>query len=174
MQAIIERAAGIRLLALDVDGVLTDGGLYYTDSGEELKAFNTLDGHGLKMLADSGVTLAIITGRRSRCVERRAENLGITHLYQGVAHKLEAWEALLATLGLTADAAAYIGDDVVDLPLLRRARFAATVPDAPALVRQHVHYVSGAAGGKGAVREVCEFILQAQGKLDHALAPYLV
>lgn len=167
------RIQEIRLVAFDVDGILTDGGLYLTDSGEEFKRFNSLDGHGLKMLKASGVELAIITGRTSRCVELRAKNLGITRLYQGVEDKWATMQALLAELNLAAEAAAYMGDDVVDLPVMRRMGFSITVPNAPQVVRDHAHYLTQREGGHGAVREACELILSAQGTLDAQLAPYL-
>ena len=169
----LERAQKIRLMIFDVDGVMTDGGLYYTESGEELKAFNSLDGHGLKMLRQSGVVLAIITGRTSRLVEHRAKNLGIDHLIQGAHDKLASFQKLLHDTGFTADECGYMGDDVIDLPVMRRVSFAIAVPDSPNLVRQHAHYVTGARGGQGAVREACEIIMQAQGTLDAQLAPYL-
>src|SRR5512135_2599723 len=167
------RAKLIRLVAFDVDGVLTDGGLYLSDSGDEFKRFNSLDGHGLKMLKASGVELAIITGRTSKCVELRARNLGISRLYQGVEDKLATMQALLADMKLAPEAAAFMGDDVVDLPVLRRVGLALSVPDAPQVVRDHAHYVSQRDAGHGAVREVCELILGAQGNLDAQLAPYL-
>jgi len=170
---VLVRARAIRLAAFDVDGVLTDGLLYYSDAGEEMKAFHVQDGHGVKMLQESGVAVAIITSRTSALVANRARNLGITHLYQGVEHKRDAMDALLQRLGLTWAAASYMGDDVIDLPVLRRCGFAASVPEAPALVRQHAHYVTRAAGGRGAVREFAELVLQAQGTLDAALARYL-
>jgi 3-deoxy-D-manno-octulosonate 8-phosphate phosphatase (KDO 8-P phosphatase) len=138
-----------------------------------MKAFNTQDGHGMKMLKASGVALAIITGRRSRLVELRAANLGIEHLYQGAENKLAAFQELLARLKLKPEQAAYMGDDVVDLPVMRRCGFAASVPEAPAVVREHAHYVTRNAGGRGAVREFCELVMQAQGTLDTQLAPYL-
>ncbi len=169
----LNNAKSIRLIAFDVDGIMTDGGLYLSDSGEEIKRFNSLDGHGLKMLKASGVEVAIITGRRSRCVELRAQNLGIAHLYQGVEDKLATMQALLSKLGLGFDVAAYMGDDVVDLPVMRRSALAATVPEAPQVVRDHAHYVSQRNGGYGAVREVCELLMAAQGSLDAQLAPYL-
>ncbi|HLY97234.1 MAG TPA: HAD family hydrolase [Sideroxyarcus sp.] len=156
-----------------MDGVLTDGGLYLSDSGEEFKRFNTLDGHGLKMLKASGVELAIITGRTSKCVELRARNLGITRLYQGVEDKLAVMQSLLAELKVAPEAAAFMGDDVVDLPVMRRVGLALSVPGAPQIVRDHAHYVSQRDAGHGAVREVCELILGAQGTLDAQLAPYL-
>ncbi|MGQ5522478.1 3-deoxy-manno-octulosonate-8-phosphatase KdsC [Chitinimonas sp. PSY-7] len=169
----LERAQTVRLMIFDVDGVMTDGSLYYTDAGEEMKAFNSLDGHGLKMLKQSGVQLAIITGRQSKLVEHRARNLGIDHLIQGAHDKRASFEALLDKLGFTADQCGYMGDDVIDLPVMRRAHFAIAVPDSPTVVRQHAHYVTGARGGHGAVREACEVIMQAQGTLDAQLAAYL-
>ena len=173
MQTIYARAHRISLAIFDVDGVLTDGSLYLTDSGDEIKAFNTLDGHGLKMLRESGVELAIITGRTSRSVELRAKNLGIDLLFQGVADKGSAFSALLKSRNLETEAAAYMGDDVVDLPVMRRCGLALSVPNAPLLVRQHAHYVTRTGGGHGAVREACELIMHAQGKLAHALEIYL-
>jgi 3-deoxy-D-manno-octulosonate 8-phosphate phosphatase (KDO 8-P phosphatase) len=167
------RAKLIRLIAFDVDGVMTDGGLYYSDSGEEFKRFNSLDGHGLKMLRASGVEVAIITGRTSRCVAARAQNLGITHVFQGVERKLEAMVDLLNKLNLSRDAAAYMGDDVVDLTVMRHVGLAITVPESPLLVRKHAHYVTQRGGGHGAVREACELIMSAQGTLDAQLSPYL-
>jgi 3-deoxy-D-manno-octulosonate 8-phosphate phosphatase (KDO 8-P phosphatase) len=171
--SLTERIQSIRLLALDVDGVLTDGGLYLSDSGEEFKRFNSLDGHGLKMLKATGVELAIITGRTSRCVELRAKNLGISHLFQGVENKWAAMQTLLAQLKHNPEDAAFMGDDVVDLPVMRRVGLGVTVPNAPQVVRDHAHYVSQREAGFGAVREVCEIIMSAQGTLDGQLAPYL-
>jgi len=168
-----QRLKNIRLIAFDVDGILTDGGLYITDSGEEFKRFNSLDGHGLKMLKASGVELAIITGRTSRCVELRAKNLGITRLYQGVEHKWGAMQSLLAELKLAPDAAGFMGDDVVDLPVMRRVGLSITVPNSPQLVRDHAHYLTQREGGHGAVRETCELIMSAQGTLENQLAVYL-
>lgn len=170
---LLGQAKSIRLIAFDIDGIMTDGGLYLADSGEEFKRFNSLDGHGLKMLKAAGVELAIITGRNSRCVELRAHNLGISHLFQGVENKLETMQSLLAQLGIPAEAAAYMGDDVVDLPVMRRMALALTVPEAPQVVRDHAHYVTRCRGGHGAVREACELIMSAQGTLDAQLAPYL-
>ncbi len=169
----LNQAKAIRLIAFDVDGIMTDGGLYLSDTGDEFKRFNSLDGHGLKMLKASGVELAIITGRTSRCVELRARTLGITHLHQGVEDKLATMQALLEELNIPAAAAAYMGDDVVDLPVMRRVALAVTVPEAPQIVRDHAHYVSKRGGGYGAVREVCELIMSAQGTLDARLASYL-
>jgi len=167
------RAKLIRLMAFDVDGVMTDGGLYYSDSGEEFKRFNSQDGHGLKMLRASGVKIALITGRTSNCVTARAANLGIEHVYQGVENKLEAMVDLLNKLKFPRDAAAYMGDDVVDLTVMRHVGMAVTVPDAPLQVRELSHYITQRNGGYGAVREACEMIMAAQGTLDKQLAIYL-
>lgn len=168
-----ERAKNIRLAAFDIDGIMTDGGLYLSDSGEEFKRFNSQDGHGLKMLKASGVEPAIITGRTSRCVALRAQNLGITHVFQGVEDKREALRALLATLRLSPEQAAFMGDDVVDLPAMLHAGLAITVPEAPQAVLQRAHYVTGRSGGHGAVREACELIMAAQDTLDAQLGLYL-
>ncbi len=171
--SLTEKIKPLRVVAFDVDGILTDGGLYLSDSGEEFKRFNSLDGHGLKMLKATGVELAIITGRTSKCVEMRAKNLGITRLYQGVEDKLAAMRSLLADLQLEPESAAFMGDDVIDLPVMRRVGLALSVPAAPQLVRDHAHYVTQREAGAGAVREVCELIMAAQGTLQEQLAPYL-
>ena len=169
----LRQAQSIRLIVFDVDGIMTDGGLYLTDSGEEFKRFNSLDGQGLKMLKASGVELAIITGRTSRCVELRAHHLGISHLYQGVQDKLESMQKMLAQLELSLDVVAFMGDDVIDLPAMLRVGLAVSVPSAPQIVRDRAHYITERDGGHGAVREVCELLMSAQGTLDAQLAPYL-
>lgn len=163
----------LRLMAFDVDGVLTDGRLYFTESGSELKAFNTLDGHGLKLLREGGIELAIITGRRSGCVEHRARNLGIGLLYQGVEDKRAVMAQLLAERQIPFAQAGYMGDDVVDLPVMLACGFRAAPANAHPLVKTHAHYVAGARGGEGAAREVCEHLLATQGKLEGLLAHYL-
>jgi 3-deoxy-D-manno-octulosonate 8-phosphate phosphatase (KDO 8-P phosphatase) len=167
------RASRLKLMAFDVDGVLSDGSLFYTDAGVEIKAFNTLDGLGLNLLQRAGINVAIITGRKARCVELRMQNLGITRLYQGVSNKLEALHQLLTELGIGADEAGYMGDDIVDLRIMDACGFSAAPADCDARVRPYARMLAGKNGGRGAVREVCEFILEAQGKLDAALAPYL-
>jgi 3-deoxy-D-manno-octulosonate 8-phosphate phosphatase (KDO 8-P phosphatase) len=172
MQDIYDRARKIRVAAFDVDGVLTDGTLYYSDAGTEMKAFNVQDGHGMKMLKDSSVTVAIISSRSSGALQARARNLGIELLFQGVADKLAAFQELLGRCGVGPEACSYTGDDLVDLPVLRRCGLAVAVPDAPAIVRQHAHYVTRAAGGRGAVRELSELILHAQGSLAARIAEY--
>ncbi|MEO6422922.1 MAG: HAD hydrolase family protein [Candidatus Nitrotoga sp.] len=169
----LSQAQSVRLIAFDVDGIMTDGGLYLTDSGEEFKRFNSLDGHGLKMLKASGVELAIITGRTSRCVELRASNLGISHLYQGVHDKLASMQKLLAQLNLPLEAAAFMGDDVMDLSVMLHVGLAISVPSAPQVVRNRAHYITERNGGHGAVREACELLMTAQGTLDAQLASYL-
>lgn len=167
------RAQNLRLIIFDVDGVLTDGSLYLTDEGQEIKAFFSLDGHGLKMLKRSGVELAIITARNSQLMVHRARNLGVTHLYQGAEDKLEAYEHLLSELDIAPEHIAYMGDDVVDLPVMRRCGLAITVPGAPDIVKQYAHHITSLPGGRGAVREVCELIMRAQGTWEAQLAPYL-
>jgi 3-deoxy-D-manno-octulosonate 8-phosphate phosphatase (KDO 8-P phosphatase) len=173
MQKIYDKAKRIRLAVFDVDGVMTDGTLYLTDSGEEIKGFNSRDGHGMKMLQDSGVEIVFLTGRTSRCVELRAQDLGIKLVFQGAADKGRVLTDLLAARKIEASATAYMGDDVVDLPALLRCGLALTVPDAPPLVKQHADYVTQAGGGRGAVREVCELIMHAQGMLEGLLTTYL-
>lgn len=166
-------ARRVKLMAFDVDGVLSDGALYYTDEGSEIKAFSTLDGVGFKLLQSAGIGVAIITGRTSRCVEARMRNLGVETVYQGVADKLAALQRLLAETGLTAIDVGYMGDDIVDARIMDACGFSAAPADANARLLPYARFVSGMNGGRGAVREVCEFILDAQGKLDAALAPYL-
>jgi 3-deoxy-D-manno-octulosonate 8-phosphate phosphatase (KDO 8-P phosphatase) len=162
----------LRLMAFDVDGVMTDGRLYFSPRGDEMKAFFSRDGLGLKMLARAGVKLAIITGRDSPIVDRRAENLGITEIMQGIEDKRTALASLLAREGLSFEQAGYMGDDVIDLAAMESCGFAATVPDGHPLVKRIAHYVTMAPAGAGAVREVCELILRAQGRWDAAVAYY--
>jgi 3-deoxy-D-manno-octulosonate 8-phosphate phosphatase (KDO 8-P phosphatase) len=173
MQDIQAKAQAVRLLIFDVDGVLTDGSLYLGDDGQEYKAFNSRDGHGMKMLQYSGVVIGIITGRSSEVVRIRMESLGIEHVYQGKQEKLPAYEELRDKLGLQDDQVAYVGDDVVDLPIMRRVGLAIAVNDAHPLVLQHAHWQTPHAGGRGAGRDVCEMIMEAQGKLKPALDKYL-
>jgi 3-deoxy-D-manno-octulosonate 8-phosphate phosphatase (KDO 8-P phosphatase) len=167
------RAAGIQLLVLDVDGVLTDGKLYFGRDGEELKTFNTLDGHGIKLLAASGVKVAIITGRESELVARRAANLGITRIKQGREDKFAALQELLSQEPYPLSAIACMGDDYPDLTIMQRVGLALAPPNACAEVLSRAHWVSTRAGGEGAVREACDLIMRAQGTYLSALAPYL-
>ncbi len=173
MQDPSARARKIKLLALDVDGVLTDGRVYISDKGEECKAYNIRDGLGMKMLQECGVRIALISGRNSASVEARAQDIGIAFLYQGVEDKVAVFEKLIRELDLEPQQSAFMGDDLVDLPAMRRAGFALTVADAPAVVKERAHYVTRSVGGHGAVREACEFIMQAQGTLEDRVAPYL-
>ncbi|BAU72647.1 KdsC family phosphatase [Metapseudomonas furukawaii] len=170
---LLSRAKGVRLAVFDVDGVLTDGRLYFLPGGGEFKTFSTLDGQGIKMLMNAGVRTAIISGRQSEVVERRAQNLGIQHLFQGREDKLVVLDGLLAELGLSHDQVAYLGDDLPDLPVIRRVGLGMAVANADAFVRQHAHGVTQARGGEGAAREFCELILRAQGALEAAQAAYL-
>ena len=153
------KAGRIRLAIFDIDGVLTDGRLYYSENGDAMKAFDVRDGMGIKLLHDAGIETAIITSRRAASVLLRAEDLGIRHVTQGASDKLSAVGNLLAETGIAADDAAFVGDDLVDLPAMRRCGFAATVAGAPAALRRHADYVTRSAGGRGAVREFCETIL---------------
>ncbi|NCA87854.1 MAG: 3-deoxy-manno-octulosonate-8-phosphatase KdsC [Gammaproteobacteria bacterium] len=173
MRDILERASRIRLAIFDVDGVLTDGSLYIGDDGQEYKAFNSRDGHGMVLLRQTGVTLAIITGRSSEVVRIRMASLGINHVYQGIQDKLAAYEELKQTLGMTDEAIAYVGDDVMDLPVLRRAGLAVAVADAHPLVQRHAHWRTASPGGRGAARDFCELLMEAQGTLDTMMARYL-
>jgi 3-deoxy-D-manno-octulosonate 8-phosphate phosphatase (KDO 8-P phosphatase) len=170
---LLRRARGIRLAIFDVDGVLTDGSLHLSARGETVKAFHILDGHGLKMLRATGVMLAILSGRKSGAVSRRAKEVGIDHVRQGVDDKLAAFRTLLAKLRLSESEAAFMGDDLPDLPILTRCGLALSVPGAPLVVQKHAHYVTRRPGGLGAVREACELLMQAQGTLHGQLQVYL-
>jgi len=173
MQKILEKTKKIELIILDVDGVMTDGSLFMGDDGQEYKAFNSLDGHGLRMLQDSGITVAIITGRKSEVVNHRMKDLGITTIYQGYRDKTPAYEALLKDKNLTDEKIAYVGDDVVDLPVMSRVGLAIAVQNAHSFVKKHSDWVTEASGGRGAVREICELFLSARGLLDETLESYL-
>ncbi len=164
----------IRLLILDVDGVLTGGEIVIDDEGRELKYFNVRDGHGIVMLHRIGVKTAIITGRSSKAVDVRARELGIEIVYQGAINKLKAYEEIKEKYGFSDDEIAFIGDDVVDIPILRRVGFAVCVKDAHPEVKKYVHYVTQALGGKGAVREVVDMIIMAKGKWEDLMERYLV
>lgn len=160
-----QKTRRIRLAAFDVDGVLTDGRLYYSETGDAMKAFDVRDGMGMKLLQDAGIELAIITSRRAPSVLLRAKDLGIRHVQQGVADKRSGFDALLAELAIAPEEAAFMGDDLVDLPVFRHCGFAVTVADAPALLKRHADWVTRAKGGRGAVREFCEMLLHSRGEL---------
>lgn len=173
MQDILEKAAAIRLVVFDVDGVLTDGALFIGDDGQEYKAFNSKDGHGMVMLQETGVQLAVITGRTSEVVRIRMESLGVQHVFQGKRLKLPAYEELKQRTALDDQQIAYVGDDVVDLPVMRRVGLAIAVQDAHPVAKRHAHWVTPSGGGRGAAREACELIMEAQGTLEKALGVYL-
>jgi 3-deoxy-D-manno-octulosonate 8-phosphate phosphatase (KDO 8-P phosphatase) len=168
----MERAARVKVMIFDVDGVLTDGSLTYGPDGEVTKTFYVLDGLGIQLLNRTGVQTAIISARTSPIVIRRAADLGITHVFQGQHDKRLAFAELLNKTGVTAEACGYIGDDVIDLPLFTRVGFAVTVPSGHPEVQHRAHYVTKNPGGRGAVREVCDMVMRAQGTYEQALAPY--
>ena len=169
---IAARARRIRLLTLDVDGVLTDGRIYVDDEGNEFKAYSAQDGQGIKMLQSQGIEVAWITGSNAPSVRHRARHLAVVHVVMNASHKVAPWEALRASLGVAADACAHVGDDLPDVPLLAACGLACTVPHAPDSVRRHAHYVTRRDGGAGAVREIAELILGAQQRLAAAEAPH--
>jgi 3-deoxy-D-manno-octulosonate 8-phosphate phosphatase (KDO 8-P phosphatase) len=169
----LDRARAVRLMIFDVDGVLTDGTLLYGPQGEALKAFSAHDGHGLKMLAASGVACALLSGRRSAAVAKRAAELGIENVFQGVEDKLAVFRQFIEQQRLTASQAGFMGDELVDLPVLTRCGFACAPREAPEAVRRRVHYVAAAVAGRGAVREVCELVMRAQRTFEPALERYL-
>jgi 3-deoxy-D-manno-octulosonate 8-phosphate phosphatase (KDO 8-P phosphatase) len=173
MEHILEKASQIRLVIFDVDGVLTDGSLFYGDDGQEYKAFHSKDGHGMKMLQSTGVQIGIITARTSRVVEIRMASLGITHVFQGQLEKLPAYEELKRKTGLRDHQIAYVGDDVVDLPIMKRVGLAIAVADSHRLVTLHAHWKTPSPGGRGAAREVCELLMEAQGTLEARFEHYL-
>ncbi|WP_416191867.1 KdsC family phosphatase [Neisseria sp. CCUG12390] len=168
-----QRAEKIKLLILDVDGVLTDGRIFIRDNGEEIKAFHTLDGHGIKMLAATGVQTAVITGRDAPSVGIRVKQLGIAYYFKGIHDKRAAYAELRAQAGVEEHECAFVGDDVVDLPVMVRCGLPVAVPEAHEFTLEHAAYVTQKSGGKGAVREVCDLIMQAQGTLQPALDEYI-
>lgn len=173
MKPFIEKAKPIKLMILDVDGVLTDGYLVYGKASIDYKAFYVHDGLGIKLLQKSGVAVGIITSCKSDMIKQRAQDLGIIHIYQGQENKLLPYEDLKQKLQLSDAQIAYVGDDLPDLPIIRRAGLGMTVSNAPPILQQHAAYVSLAAGGQGAVREICELIMQAQGTYTGIIEAYL-
>ena len=162
----LEKLPGVRLIAFDVDGVFTDGRFYLSDDGVESKAFHTQDGFGIRQLITAGISVAVISGRRSGAVERRMQELGVPYIVQGCKDKVAALDAILEELGITPDECAYVGDDVPDLLLLRHVGVSIAVANAVATVRMQCDYLTTASGGAGAVREACELLLSAQGISD--------
>jgi 3-deoxy-D-manno-octulosonate 8-phosphate phosphatase (KDO 8-P phosphatase) len=169
----LERARRVRLMVFDVDGVLTDGRLWYGPKGEVMKAFHSLDGHGVKLLQQAGIAAGILSGRSSAAVALRAAELGVAHVLQGIEDKRAAFAALLARLGLEPREAGYMGDDLPDLPVLAHCGFACAPREACAEVLRGAHYVARAPAGGGAAREVCDFLLRSQGRMESVLARYL-
>jgi len=168
-----EKAKNIKLLICDVDGVMTDGSLFYDNNGDEYKAFNSRDGHGIKMLQECGVQVAIITGRTSKLVLHRMHNLNVDMIYQGQADKRHAFRELLEETGMLPEEIAYIGDDVVDLPVMTQVGLAVAVADAHELVLENADWVTLCDGGRGAVRDLCEFIMKAQNHYQNMMNRYL-
>jgi len=173
MQSLIEKAKHIRLVIFDVDGVLSTGALTYGPNGTETKTFHVHDGVGMKLLTKSGIAIGIITGRKSDIVTQRMQELDIEHVYQGYSDKIPAYEDLKQKLQLDDHQIAYVGDDLPDLPLLRRVGLGITVPNAPKIMHKHAAWTTTMKGGKGAAREVCEFIMTAQGSFNAALQAFL-
>jgi 3-deoxy-D-manno-octulosonate 8-phosphate phosphatase (KDO 8-P phosphatase) len=165
-----ERASRVKLMIFDVDGVLTDGGLLFTAEGDTMKAFNSMDGHGMKLLRQAGIDTAIITGRKSGIVAARAKEMHITHVYQGIDNKPQAFADLLGATGMSADECGYMGDDWVDLGVMLKVGFAAAPANSHPEVIARAHWVSEARGGHGAAREVCDTLLRAQHKYEALLA----
>ncbi|BCA92259.1 KdsC family phosphatase [Vreelandella aquamarina] len=171
--ALLDRLRRVKLLAIDVDGVLTDGRLYFQADGIEIKAFHTQDGHGLKLLKRVGIHVALITGRDSPMVSQRAAALGITHVYQGCEDKLTTLRALCQRLDITLEQVAYCGDDLPDLAPIKRSGVGITVPNAPDYMHPHADWITERLGGHGAVREICDTLLTSQGHWDAVLDTYL-
>ncbi|MEE9542157.1 MAG: HAD-IIIA family hydrolase [Thermodesulfobacteriota bacterium] len=170
--AAVEKIKRVKLLILDVDGVLTDGSINYTDDGREIKSFNVKDGHGIKLLMRSGVGVALVTARESEAVAIRAKDLGVEDLFQGQKEKVGAFEAILEKRGVSAEETAYVGDDLIDLPVLRITGFSVAVSNAVAEVREAVDYVTKLDGGRGAVREITDLICRVQGTWDEVTGRY--
>ena len=170
--ALLARARAVKLLLFDVDGVLTDGSLFVDNRGEEYKAFNSRDGHGLKMLQRNGVAVGIITGRESQIVAHRTRELGIQHVRQGCADKFPVYEDMLRELKLSHEQVGFVGDDVVDLPIMLRVGFAVCPQDGHFLVKRHAHWVTPSGGGRGAGRDVCELLMLARGTFGTEMQRY--
>lgn len=173
MQIVLDKAKRLKLLILDVDGVLTDGKLFFDNDGNEYKAFHARDGHGIKLLRQTGVEVAVISGRKSGSVALRMKNLGIEYVYQGHENKIAAFNEIIDKLHITPDQAAHVGDDLLDLPIMTRVGLAIAVDDANFAVKQRADWCTTLPGGHGAVREVCDLIMQAQGHFDDVVNAYL-
>ena len=172
-ESAVEKAKKIKLLILDVDGVLTDGRLFFDTEGNEYKSFHARDGHGIKLLRQTGVDIAVISGRKSSIVSLRMQTLGIDLVYQGHENKRSAFTEIIEKTGVTPEQTAHVGDDLLDLPIMVRVGLAIAVNDANFAVKEFADWCTTLPGGQGAVREVCDFIMQAQGNFDDILASYL-
>ena len=172
--SLIKKIKAVKLLILDVDGVMTDGSIIYDDDGKEIKIFDVKDGHGIKLLMRAGIDVAIITARESQVVLHRAKNLGIDMVYQKAMDKVEAFNEILQKKQLSEKEVAYVGDELVDIPLLRKVGFAAAVKDAVEDLKMYVDFITEKNGGQGAVREICELILKTQGKWGEATEKYFI
>lgn len=170
---LLEKAKNLKLLILDVDGVLTDGRLFFDNQGTEYKCFHARDGHGIKLLRQTGVEVAVISGRNSNSVALRMKNLGIEHVFQGHENKLSAFAEVLEKTDITPEQCAHMGDDLLDLPIMIRVGLAIAVSDANFAVKEKADWCTALPGGQGAVREACDFIMQAQGNFDKVLNAYL-
>jgi len=173
MNSAEDKARAVRLVIFDIDGVLTDGGLQFDNQGREYKTFNSLDGHGIRMLLECGIQVAVITGRESSLVSHRMRDLGVEMVFQGHRDKRPPFQTLLEKTGLEKNQIAYLGDDLPDLPVMSQVGFAIAVQNAHSFVKQQAHWITQARGGSGAAREATDFILQAQGQLDQKQASYL-
>ena len=171
---VLERASKIKMVMFDVDGVLTDGSLFLGDDGLEYKAFNSRDGLGFRLLQNAGIDIGIITGRESKVVTYRMKSLDVEHVYQGQVPKYPAYEKLLTKLGLSKEETCFVGDDVVDLPIMQNCGLSVAVQDAHPYILQYSHWQTPSNGGRGAAREVCELLLKGHGKLESELAGHLV
>lgn len=170
---IVDKAKKLKLLILDVDGVLTDGKLFFDNQGNEYKAFHAQDGHGIKLLRQTGVEVAVISGRKSNSVAIRMKSLGIEHVYQGHENKVAAFAEIIEKMAITPEQTAHVGDDLLDLPIMRRVGLGIAVYDANPVVKRYADWCTTRCGGQGAVREVCDFIMQAQGRFDDIVNAYL-
>ncbi len=173
MDEITQKAKQLKLLILDVDGVLTDGRLFFDKNGEEYKSFHARDGHGIKLLRQTGVEIAVISGRKSQSVALRMKALGIKYVYQGHENKIAAFNEIIQTIGIKPEQAAHMGDDLLDLPIMVRVGLSIAVNDANNSVKEYADWCTETSGGLGAVREVCDFIMQAQGTFDKVLKSYM-
>lgn len=173
MKDIIEKAKKLKLLILDVDGVLTDGRLFFDDKGKEYKCFHARDGHGIKLLRQTGVEVAVISGRKSNSVALRMKSLGIEYVYQGHENKIAAFNDIIQSLSIEPEQAAHVGDDLLDLPVMTRVGLSIAVNDANDSVIEYADWCTKMPGGQGAVREVCDFIMQSQGTFESILKSYM-